>query len=338
MIKLKSIIVAAFIALTMNLQAQTYNFSVSTGTYTDLSGSTSLNNGSTWDDLDTLVTIGFDFQLFDTILSELVIGDGNFGGLDISNIGANISPLVIYYGISDFVDRGYDIDAGISTTGSLSNISYLLEGDAGSRIFKIEWNNVGFYDELFDDNVSEDFTNIQLWLYEGTNDFELHFGPSSISQPELSFLGATGPGFALISSFDAEGEEIDGEAYVLTGDSSSPVMEEFTSVDDDLEPLQGNAPDGTIYRFSRNTTGLSEIQEPFSFSVYPNPAKDQFSVVVENDEVKVEGISILDNHGRLVKLAAANFNQINVSDLVSGVYIVQITTDKGLSTQKLIIE
>ena len=70
MIKLKSIMIAAFFVLTMNLQAQTYNFSVSTGTYTDLSGSTSLNNGSTWDEPEILLPIGFDFQLFEFI-SEL---------------------------------------------------------------------------------------------------------------------------------------------------------------------------------------------------------------------------------------------------------------------------
>lgn len=329
--------VAVFFALSMNLQAQTYNFSVSTGTYTDLSGSTSVNEGSTWDDPEFIVPIGFDFQLFDTTLSELVLGDGIFGGLRSVDMNSGLWPAVIYYG-SDFVDRGYEVGQGSAVTGSLSNISYLVEGDTGSRICKIEWNNAGFYFELADDNVSEDFTNLQIWLYEGTNEFEIHFGPSSISQPFLSFLGATGPGFVLISSIDINTDDIDDEAYSLTGDSSSPVMEEITSIYDDLDYIEGNAPEGTIYRFSRNTTGLAEIQQPVSFSVYPNPAKDQFSVVIENDEVEVEAISILDNHGRLVKLAAANVNQINVSDLVNGVYVVQITTDKGLSTQKLIIE
>ena len=210
-------------------------------------------------------------------------------------------------------------------------------GDAGSRILKIEWNNAGFYFELADDNVSDDFTNVQLWLYKGTNEFEIHFGPSSISQPELSFYEGTGPGIALISDYNVDTDDLAGEASMLTGDSSSPIMEEMASLDE-IEVLQGNVPDGTIYRFSRNTTGLVGIQQPVSFSVYPNPAKDQFSVVIENEDVKVEGISILDNHGRLVKLAAANVNQINVSDLASGVYIVQISTDKGLSTKKLIIE
>ena len=337
MIKIKSIIVVVFIALSINLKAQTYNFSVSTGTYTDLSGSTSINEGSTWDDPDLIVPIGFDFQLFDTTLSELVLGDGVFGGLQSIDMNSGLWPAVVYYGV-DLVDRGYDVDQGSAVTGSLSNISYLVEGDAGSRICKIEWNNAGFYFELADDLVSEDFTNLQIWLYEGTNEFEIHFGPSSISQPFLSFLGTTGPGFALISSIDIDIDDIDGEAYSLTGDSSSPVMEEITSLYDDLDYLEGNAPEGTIYRFSRNTTGLAEVQQPVSFSVYPNPAKDQFSVVIKNEEIKVEAISILDNYGRLVKLAEANANQINVSDLVSGVYVVQITTDRGLSTQKLIIE
>jgi hypothetical protein len=336
MIKLKSIIVVAFIALSMNLQAQTYNFSVSTGTYTDLSDSNSFNNENTWDTPWGIVGLLFDFPLFDDTLTSLHVSDIFFGANGFNNGFPGFPAPTVYHYEADLVDRGYDINVGVETTGSLSNISIADEGFTGSRILKIEWNNVGFYHDLADDGVSDDFTNFQLWIYEETHDFEIRFGPSSIGQPELCFNGGTGPGVALISEFDEDGGIV-GEAYMLTGDPSSPVMEEMTSFDD-LQLLQGNPPEGTIYRFSRNTTGTTEIQNPLSFSLYPNPVKDYLRVEIENDEIEVEAISILDNYGRLVKLAEANANQIDVSDLVSGVYVVQITTDKGLSTQKLIIE
>ena len=40
----------------------------------------------------------------------------------------------------------------------------------GRRVLKIEWKNAGIYEEYYDDKVSNDYINFQLWLYEGTND------------------------------------------------------------------------------------------------------------------------------------------------------------------------
>ena len=75
-------------------------------------------------------------------------------------------------------------------------------------------------------------------------------------------------------------------------------------------------------------------------NVYPNPVNDILNI--ESQEVSLEGASIqlLDVSGRIVKeiknINQANFYQMNLSDLVSGVYMVQVQVDSRLSVTKII--
>ena len=54
----------------LNMHSQTYNFEVTKGAYTDLIGSTSLNDSITWDDNQFVIPIGFDFQFFNSVMAK----------------------------------------------------------------------------------------------------------------------------------------------------------------------------------------------------------------------------------------------------------------------------
>jgi hypothetical protein len=74
------------------------------------------------------------------------------------------------------------------------------------------------------------------------------------------------------------------------------------------------------------------------FSVSPNPAND-FISVTNSDNILVSGISITDLNGRVVKQNSyTNVSdiQVNVSDLASGMYMMNITSDKGSVTKKIV--
>ncbi|CAN1497015.1 Secretion system C-terminal sorting domain [Flavobacteriaceae bacterium] len=74
------------------------------------------------------------------------------------------------------------------------------------------------------------------------------------------------------------------------------------------------------------------------FSVSPNPAND-FISVTNSDNILVSGISITDLNGRIVKQNSyTNVSdiQVNVSDLSSGMYMMNITSDKGSVTKKIV--
>jgi hypothetical protein len=75
-----------------------------------------------------------------------------------------------------------------------------------------------------------------------------------------------------------------------------------------------------------------------NFSVSPNPAND-FITVSNSDNILVSGISITDLNGRVVKQNSyenVSNIQVNVSDLSSGVYMMNITSEKGSITKKIV--
>lgn len=247
-----------------------------------------------------------------------------------------VISLLIPYG-ADIIDRGYDFEADSSTTGSLSNISYLLEGAPGSRILKIEWKNVGFYSELEFDNISTDFTNFQLWLYEGSNDIEIHFGPNSITQPNLSFDGEAGTYIGLFPEVDFDNETVIGTGIELSGNPRSPTVLATSSIYTNF--LNGVIPNGTIYKFAMRTSGISELKNDFSnISLYPHPSNDYFKISVDNMPFDINSISIFNSDGKKVKETNYTKDIIDISDLSSGIYFVLINTELGVATKKLIIK
>ncbi|AXG74722.1 T9SS C-terminal target domain-containing protein [Flavobacterium arcticum] len=73
-----------------------------------------------------------------------------------------------------------------------------------------------------------------------------------------------------------------------------------------------------------------------NFAVYPNPAND---VVNISANAGLNNVQIVDINGRTVKSVefdGTNQAQINISDLASGLYIMNIASDKGTSSQKIV--
>jgi hypothetical protein len=333
--KIKIFIIAAFFGFTLNAQSQWYNFSVSTGSYSDLNGSISLNNDVPWDDPAFIIPIGFNLQYFDTTMTQLFMHDYGLGGELFSSAGAvGISSMFSVYG-ADIIDRGYDVNSGIQTSGSLSNISYLLEGAAGARILKIEWNNVGFYSDLDMDGISTDFTNFQLWLYEGTNNIEIHVGPNSITQPNVSFDAQSGTYISLFPRINFDTGETLENGMELTGNPSNP---DVLSVEEPFGNfLNGVIPNGTIYGFSHSGSAISENQNIApDFSIFPNPVMNSFSITFEKAEHSITSISIVNTKGQIVKRMSGEPREIDISDLNAGIYFLKMNTKTGVKTRKLI--
>ncbi|MFN3753279.1 T9SS type A sorting domain-containing protein [Flavobacterium sp.] len=87
-------------------------------------------------------------------------------------------------------------------------------------------------------------------------------------------------------------------------------------------------------------TGTLGVNESFAnkFSTYPNPVDNTVSIS-NNYNILLTDISITDVNGRTVKtLRVNNLSQveINVSDLNSGVYFMNINTDSGKAVKKFI--
>lgn len=76
------------------------------------------------------------------------------------------------------------------------------------------------------------------------------------------------------------------------------------------------------------------------FSAYPNPVKD--IVTISNlENIAISDIQLTDLNGRVVKKVNGNNSgdiQVNISDLASGIYMMNISSDLGSTTKKIVKE
>lgn len=322
--KFKFFLLIALLVFKNTTAQDVYNFQVLNENYQNLTNTISLNNNQTWDDPAYTIPLGFQFQIANYSINSINVVEDGYGGV-LSNIqsldtgtGAFIVPV-----FQDIVDLGF-------TGGtSLSNISYKVEGTNGARIFKLEYNNVGF----LDDDTTSDFINYQVWLYESTNVIEFRYGPSQINNPVGSFEDLSGLGIGLFPSLMTETGTVLSTCYTLSGDPENPMV---TAIEPGQEidefSLNGNPNTGIVYRF---TPGILNTQafETTNFKIYPNPVKDVFSIQTKEP---INRMFITNTLGVNVFTRDARFDNINISELPSGVYFITIITNNARTTKRLI--
>ncbi len=92
--------------------------------------------------------------------------------------------------------------------------------------------------------------------------------------------------------------------------------------------------------FKVTTTAVASTQSFFTdnFSIYPNPVNNVLHLSVKNG-LLVNEITMIDINGRTVKTINNTLDsemEINVSDLTSGVYMLNVKTDEGVATSKFV--
>ncbi len=321
--KFKKILFALFCLSTYNSIGQSYTFSTTSAAYTNLTGNTSLNGTATWDDPIFVIPIGFDFEYFGEALNTLYLSDIGVGGLltDTPNDFGVVSILQVYG--ADIIDRGFDFNVGESPTGSLSSISYKLEGSIGNRIVKIEWNNVGFFEDVFLNGTSNsNATNFQLWLFEVDNSFEIHFGPNSITDSNLAFDGNPGTSIILTEAVDLDNGTLGANgAYVLLGSPLNPTFSNVTTFAQlENSNLNGVIPNGSVYRFTPSPLSLDEF-EISELMLFPNPASKIINITGLKQK---EAYRIYDNTGRFITKGTFNIGAtLSIENLTNGLYMIQ---------------
>jgi hypothetical protein len=286
-------------------QAFIYSFTALTGqTYTEFTGGTDINGGQTWDDPDVRVALPFTMQLVSMANFDSLDFSAGFGGA----VGA-IKYSTLKAGIllpfdADLIDRGY-----LGTT-SQSFITYTTTGTAPNRIFKIQWKNCGSYDELSADSTTADFVNFQMWLYEGSAIIEYRFGPQAINDPTWWYTTGLLNGLVGFNLATQTLEDI----HLLTGNPSSPTLT------DQLLSLTGHPGAGVLYRFTPTTVSVDEL-EKLGVEIYPNPATDFLHV---DSQFEMADFSLISINGAQVRSGKITAGKIDVSDLMPGVYVLNI--------------
>lgn len=85
------------------------------------------------------------------------------------------------------------------------------------------------------------------------------------------------------------------------------------------------------------TVSINENNIDDSFFISPNPANN--ILIIENiDNIEIKSISLINLNGQVLKKFESNMTTLDISDVFSGLYILDISTKKGKFRKKIIIE
>lgn len=111
------------------------------------------------------------------------------------------------------------------------------------------------------------------------------------------------------------------------------------TVDDNLLSIDEIFLEGT------NTVGITECPGSFPMGIYPNPANDMINVNYTLPSQSQLLLNIYSIDGQLVSSedkgtsqAGSGSIQMNVANLSAGIYFVQLQTEQGSTTQRIVVE
>lgn len=317
---------AATLAFTHQAKAQMpYNFAASTVAYQPLTNGTSLNGTNLWDESTTyVIPLGFWFKINGVSTNKVALTGGAF--LSADTVGTQNGFGLLSGSIQD---RG--------KFSSESPIRYTTTGTSGSRIFKLEIFNAGFSDEGKNYGTLDDSLNMQVWLYEGSNVVELHYGSSRISHFNDYFGNVFMMGY--LKNFDLSAGTFD-KVYVLKGSLTSPTLDSMTMAGMMNPKGFATVPtSGMTYKFTpkNNTTGISGPVAASLCRIYPTQVVDQLTIESKTNAplsyeiVSMNGASL--RNGSI----ASGWEQLDMSALSAGMYIVKLrNTNNEVDVQKFV--
>lgn len=303
-----------------------YAFTNYSSSFTPLEEATSLDGGAIWDDPTWTVPLGFTFYTANDTITTLYVGE----------LGTTV------YGIqddslSDIFLPYFDDIANADNDTLVSPVSYVVEGPPGFQICKIEWLNVGFYEDWAANGTYTNTTSFQLWLYENSNVFEYHYGPSNITNPSIIHMFGA-PAAAFLENLNQNtGFNWDG-FYSVTGNTDAPTITTLSNAEvlaaqgiPAYALLNGEPAEGTVYRFAPTFVNVEE-NSLVAFDVFPNPTSGVLNVFNPTQEVVLA--QILSADGKIVQVETLNSgrNSIHTENLSSGFYILRVN---GTSTSFL---
>lgn len=148
-------------------------------------------------------------------------------------------------------------------------------------------------------------------------------GQVIIKAPGLATAGVTIPG----SSSATDPLEVD--FFTSSGSTSTTANASSTSATFDNLVIRASATDTLL----ENANFASTVD----FSVYPNPSNDVVNISNSTNAI-ISTIEMTDLNGRVVKNVSLNATegQVNISDLSTGVYMMNVSSDQGSITKKII--
>jgi len=274
-----------FIVLITGLQAQSeYAVEIFTENYQDLVGATELSDpNDQWDDPSYSIPLGFTANLLGIDADSLFTAEAVGGSLyTTSDYYYNSEDaLAFFFYLVDLEDRG----AGDQ---EYSPISFQTTGNAGDQIFKFEYKNAGFFNEIGTVIGAPSFVNVQFWLYESDNSWESRIGPSNIPDSTLVFEEFGGPIVGYGTLVDSDFTSVS-----VVDDSTNPATIDTINIDDYYTFSGLTSPEeNTVIRFFEVAVGSKSPNVVTGVKLFPTLANNQIFLEVDNQELIKTGADV----------------------------------------------
>jgi hypothetical protein len=305
-----------------------YSGSAFSHTYAPLAEYEVLDVPAGWDDPTVPFALPFLFPIGGDLMNTLSIS-----GLGIEVFAETESGLlhILWPVTLDIMDVSA---AGDVAAGDASTYRTAVSGTAPNRIFKLEYHNAGFYNEIEGGGTSTQRMNAQLWLHETSGIIEYRFGPNTVT--DWTVLSDGMMSSALLLDFDYYSYA--GSILAASGPVAAPTWSEFNDIGvwiESMSLLSGMPENGTGYRFTpAGITAIADATAP-DFGLAPNPAHD--AVTLANGAAASD-LRIFDPTGRCVStlvLQPGERRVLDVAGFAPGVYLVHSATG---TARRLVIE
>lgn len=319
-----------------------FDVTFSTGSaYQELgAGATEVPFNADWTDtVSGPISLDMDFKYQNTPINNISIESS--GGLTMNSM-----PLE---------EAGHIMGLSMEyTSQGRGKMSYATSGTAGSRIFKVQYKNLG----RANDALGNDTLNFQIWLYEADHAIEYRAGYNNVpdtafaqtildilEDKEVLLVGlagnkgdslATTTDSAFFHSVKANGAQVSDTAFWI-----ADIEDNFAFYMDFL--LYGAYPaEGSVIRFVPKTTGGVNIGKvDFNLAtIYPNPSKNGRFNMQLKEQLQDATLSVYDITGKVVRQQAVNGQQatIDLSALPTGQYIGKLHSKSKTGVFKLVKE
>ena len=243
----------------------------------------------------------------------------NIGGTW-SQIGQDID------GLNPFEQFGGKVS--LSSDGSIVAISAI------SKFVRVYENIGGVWTQIGNDIMSPNFSSSDygIGLELSSDGLILAIGEPAFD----SFKGRTKIYKNILGTWTQIGNDIEGdnsndkEGFSISFSSDYSVIATGSPTNNSNTNSEGRARVFNIF----NLLSVAE-NNLFTFKIYPNPTKNQFTIEL-NPSVKLEKVFIYNTLGQLV--LTSEEKTIDTSNLSSGSYIVELETNQGKDSKKLIID
>ncbi|MDI1233842.1 MAG: T9SS type A sorting domain-containing protein [bacterium] len=295
------LILFALIQISVYAQLE-YTFVKSTGTYAELVNPTVLPDAWT----QTFKTkLPFSFTFFSKAFDSL-----------------KVIPNTISFTAAkdDVISMGqeYYYDT-LDNKPAASEISYAIIGTTPNRIVKVQFKNL----EVVPYDTAEQYiVNGQIWLYETTNNFEFHFGPSTIT--DINF-----------TEYYFGFRDSDGSPYLaISGTAASPTLVKVANAGTFMG-ISSQPANGTVYTFAPYvpSSGVLGIDKPYQFA----NTEEGFKIISSN-KVTFEITNVLGQNITSQNVDGNNTFIFNTNQLSKGMYLVSIVSNNQIFFEKIIVQ